>query len=79
MGKVTLKRSYIRKGIYDVDWFLSNIEMNQTKDDILIVDGDPIKLGSDRYKCFKYKGTSCIKCGIKGVFFAKERFPGKII
>lgn len=35
-------------------------------------DGDPIKMGSERYYTFE-KSLKCCFCGVKGVFFAKER------
>lgn len=66
-------KSYIRKGTYPVDWFLDKVDMNHTKRDVVDIDGDLIKLGSDRYKCFKNSGTKCVKCGIEGQFFAKEK------
>lgn len=64
---------YLRKETYSVDELLSKVEMHHTKKDIAIFDGDPIKLGSDRYKVFKSKGVCCVKCNIEGKFFAKER------
>ena len=30
-------------------------------------------MGSHRYQLFALKGTNCIKCGIKGKFFALEQ------
>lgn len=32
-----------------------------------------VKMGSQRYQLFKAKGTTCVKCGIKGTYFALER------
>lgn len=64
---------YIRKETYPVDALLSLVEMHHTKKDVAVFDGDPIKLGSDRYKLFKMKGVCCVKCGLEGKFFAKER------
>jgi 5-methylcytosine-specific restriction endonuclease McrA len=64
---------YIRKERYELHDLLSLVELHHTKADIVIFDGDPIKLGSDRYKLFKTKGTVCAECGIVGTFFAKER------
>jgi len=68
------KTQYIRKETYSIEDVLSKVELDQTKEDIAIFDEDPIKMGSDRYKTFKYKGTSCVSCGLVGKFFAKERF-----
>jgi hypothetical protein len=75
--------NYVRKGIYtNIQEFLSHVEMHHTKEDLLMWDGDYIKLGSDRYKTFKFKGLKC-KCGTEGKYFAKERthtkLPPKII
>lgn len=39
-------------------------------------DGDPIKMGSERYYTFE-KSLCCSFCQIKGSFFAKERHVGK--
>jgi len=35
--------------------------------------GDDITANSERYQVFFGKGMSCISCGIKGNFFAKEK------
>lgn len=32
-----------------------------------------VKMGAHRYQLFALKGTDCVKCGIKGKFFALER------
>lgn len=32
-----------------------------------------VSMGSHRYQMFADKGTDCVKCGIKGEFFALER------
>ena len=32
-----------------------------------------VTMGSHRYQLFALKGTNCVKCGIKGKFFALER------
>lgn len=37
------------------------------------LDGDVIKGNSQRYQLFFIKGCSCVKCGIEGKYFAKER------
>ena len=36
-------------------------------------DGDMIKGNSQRYRVFFHKGTKCVRCGIEGKFFAKEK------
>lgn len=68
---------YIRKGIYTIEQVLSkqitpvgNTKRKQNKVDF---DGDMIKMDSHRYWVFKVKGVSCAECGIKGLYFAKER------
>jgi hypothetical protein len=43
--------------------------------DMAVFDGDAIDMCSRRYHVFKDKGVTCCECGIKGVFFAKERTP----
>jgi hypothetical protein len=40
-------------------------------------DGDMIKMHSDRLKTFATKGCNCVKCGVKGVIFYKERSIGR--
>ena len=61
---------YVRKGIYyNIAEFLSKVEIHHTKKDLIIWDGDEIKLGSDRYKIFKTNGIKC-KCGVEGKLFA---------
>lgn len=32
-----------------------------------------VRMGSHRYQLFALKGTNCVKCGIKGKFFALEQ------
>lgn len=39
----------------------------------IIFDGDSIKANSQRYQTFFHKGITCVNCGIKGQFFAKEK------
>lgn len=70
---------YFRKSVHTISELLDHVQMNSTKRDKIDIDGDPIKLGSDRYKTFKFKGLCCVKCGIEGRYFAKERTPSKII
>ncbi len=36
-------------------------------------DVPPIKLNSKRYYCYARKGVTCVRCGIKGQYFAVER------
>lgn len=37
------------------------------------LDGDLLNPTSLRYKVFKTKGVKCVKCGIEGKYFIKER------
>jgi hypothetical protein len=59
---------------YELDDVLPfvNLELVGGNDRILF-DGDLIKMHSERLKTFKIKGCNCIKCGIKGAYFHKER------
>lgn len=36
-------------------------------------DGDPIRMRSQRYQLFR-KSVRCVRCGLEGTYFAKERF-----
>jgi len=68
-----MNNNYIRKGIYTIDAVLSKINYNKSiKIDF---DGDLIKMTSQRYLVFKHKGCMCVKCGLVGTFFAKEKTP----
>lgn len=73
------KYKYYRKSIHSIEEVLKSVEINSTKKDIIYIDGDSIKLGSDRYKTFKFKGLKCVKCSLTGSIFAKERCGGDII
>lgn len=66
-----------RKGIYSIE------EVEEKVKDVLFVkernlskvdfDGDMIKGNSQRYQTFFTKGCKCVKCGIEGKYFAKEK------
>lgn len=72
------KPAYVRKEVYhDLQAILSLVRPYHTKRDYTLLDGDKIKLGSDRYKTFAAKGTCCVKCGLEALFFAKERSIGR--
>jgi hypothetical protein len=78
--KSLARPTYVRKEIYtDVQGFLDKVNLNHTKEDKVIMDGDQIKLGSDRYKCFKVSGCKCVNCGLEATFFAKEKSYGSRI
>ncbi len=77
----------IRKELYGVEEILSKIPMYRDPDDGVVkklpvhvgryyrvfVDGDWINLSTENLHLFDIKGTTCVKCGIHGVFFAKEK------
>ena len=44
-----------------------NVIINNKQCDVVVT------IGSHRYQLFATKGTDCVKCGIKGKFFALER------
>jgi 5-methylcytosine-specific restriction endonuclease McrA len=66
--------AYIRKGRpVDPKFFLDKVEFHHKRKDVFQLDGDSIKLHSDRYKCFKNSGLCCVTCGIEGKHFYKEK------
>jgi 5-methylcytosine-specific restriction endonuclease McrA len=60
----------IRKEKYTVEDILSHIGPSTSP---IILDDDPVKVNSLRMQCFKYHGITCVHCGVKGTFFAKEK------
>lgn len=76
------KTDIIRKSIHSVD------EVREIVKDVLFekhkqnskveLDGDIIKGNSQRYQLFFTKGCNCVKCGIEGKYFAKERSPRQV-
>lgn len=70
-----MKQRYIRKETYGIEEVLAQSVPSNTRANLCRVDwdGDLIKMNSQRYEVFKHKGTTCVACGLKGVFFAKER------
>lgn len=71
----SLSNQYIRKEVYTIEEVLKHVYIDSTKEDLVEFDGDMMKMGSDRYKTFKYKGLECAgNCGLIGSFFAKEKF-----
>lgn len=66
-----------RKEIYSID-FIRNITngvlfADDKNDSLINIDGDMIKGNSQRYQTFFTKGCRCVKCGIEGRYFAKEK------
>ena len=66
---------YFRKELYPVYEVLSKVvpPVTDKKLSCWDFDGDLIPMNSQRYELFKFKGTTCSNCGLKGLFFAKER------
>jgi len=64
-----------RKETYTLDQVLSEVKPYDAKigNRFVEYDGDQIKMESQRYRLFKRDGCDCVKCSIKGTFFAKER------
>jgi 5-methylcytosine-specific restriction endonuclease McrA len=72
MNKPFAKR-YTRKETYTVQEILQHVELNTPKNKLINFDGDLLKMSSDRYKVFKFKGISCVKCQCVGQYFIKEK------
>jgi|SRR6185312_2158967 len=71
----------IRKEIYSIEEVLSKrlpSGMGKTKETIVLFDGDPAYMSSQRYEVFDKKGVACVTCGLKGNYFAKEKHVSKI-
>lgn len=69
--------SFLRNGIYTIEDVLSKrlpVSLKKTEAAIVIFDGDSSYMSSERYEVFDKKGISCVTCGIKGLYFAKEKF-----
>lgn len=67
----------IRKEIYSIEEILSKrlpTSRGKTKEAIVLFDGDKSYMSSQRYEVFDKKGIGCVTCGIKGRYFAKEKF-----
>jgi hypothetical protein len=75
MIKQPCHSQYIRKEKYSIDEILSKTIVDRQKkdNDLIEFDGDMIHMASDRYKTFLLKGTTCISCGLKASYFAKEK------
>ena len=70
---------YDRKEKYSIEEVLDKVQFVSEKiGDKNPVDfnGDLINMASQRYQLFSQKGCTCVCCGLKGVFFAKERQKG---
>lgn len=59
-----------RKGRnYPVEEVLPHLETCQQ----MKFDNDRVKMMSHRYRCFVKSGVDCVKCGLKGEYFCKEK------
>ena len=45
----------------------------------MIIDNDPITMHSVRLRTFKEHGITCVKCGIEGQFFRKEKLSKDLV
>ena len=75
-----MNTAFERKGTYKIDDVLVHVRGNTNVHDkkklLMDFDGDLVKIRSERLLVFKRKGTRCVKCGVEGKYFAKERKPG---
>jgi 5-methylcytosine-specific restriction endonuclease McrA len=72
-------RKYLPTEIFDlVDYSKCNDKAKGKPTVIRVdLDGHLINVNSLRLHIFKLKGIRCVKCGISGTFFIKERTPLK--
>jgi len=67
-----------RVGIYSIEDVLPFIVENKgSPNAIRVYDGHEVKMFSLRYHTFK-KSLSCVSCGLKGKFFALERYMRRV-
>ena len=60
----------IRKETYSVDVVLEHIRNSNHR---VVLDGDSVRVKGVRMLSFLRNGITCVSCGVKGVFFAKEK------
>lgn len=63
--------STIKRGNYPVEQYWDHIAPN-IQTGRMMLDGDPVRVGSMRLRLFKEKGLKCVFCGIEGKYFRKE-------
>ncbi len=64
----------IRKLVqYSIQSVLADLVIEEKAPKRVSFYGDEIKPNSERYILFKEKGTGCVKCGVEGKYFYKER------
>ena len=70
------KKDYIRLISLPVETFIPLIQDHSNRIPFEI-NGEihHVKMNSQRYHTFKNTGTNCVKCGLKGKFFALEKSP----
>ena len=68
-------RNITRVGTYKIEEVLPfAVPDKRDRDHIRDYDGHRVKMHSLRYQCFIKSGTACVTCGLKGEYFALERF-----
>lgn len=68
-----------RKAIYSIEEVYNKVcsQLMATRSKPKVdFDGDLIKANSQRLQVFFTKGMTCMYCGVRGSFFAKERTKG---
>jgi 5-methylcytosine-specific restriction endonuclease McrA len=75
--EIETKSGMIRKGTYSTKriFKLMKNPLFKGKKRYIILDGDNININSMKYRLFA-ESIKCVKCGISGSFFAKERHKG---
>ena len=62
-------------GYRSIEWIEASRRVYQA-----VIDGEVrgviVPMGSHRYQLYAEKGTTCVRCGIKGTYFALERGRG---
>jgi hypothetical protein len=74
-GKVGFQKFY-RIGVFSLDEVLPFITKNSGQK-YQEYKGFEVKMGSQRYALFDIKGTTCVRCGLKGDRFCLERTSGQ--
>lgn len=69
-----MQKNMIRKSVYSIEEILPLIaDTPRPRFKTVILDGDEINVFSARLRMFKNKGITCVRCGITGEYFAKEK------
>lgn len=59
------------------DLIIKHLNIGKNKKKFALLDGDEIKISSDKLRLFKTKGIKCYKCGKEGKWFYKCRNEGE--